>query len=91
MKIDENDNKHIIADDGKVFRRKSDKTIWGNEVYLIEVNYNGCDVLDEPIQLTIEDFEEIPKPVTVEDDSDEEVKPSKHNYKRNSDDDDLDI
>ena len=90
MKIDENDNKHIIADDGKVFRRKSDKTIWGNEVYLTEVNYNGCDVLDEPIQLTIEDFEEIPKPVIVEDDSDEEVKPSKHSYKRNNDDD-LDI
>lgn len=91
MKIDENDNKHIIADDGKVFRRKSDKTIWGDEVYLTEVNYNGCDVLDEPIQLTIEDFEEIVKPIIIEDDSDEEVKPIKHNYKRNSDDDDLDI
>lgn len=90
MKIDENDNKHIIADNGKVFRRKSDKTIWGNEVYLTEVNYNGCDILDEPIQLTVEDFEEIPKPVIIEDDSDEEVKPSKHNYKRNNDDD-LDI
>lgn len=90
MKIDENDNKHIIADDGKVFRRKSDKTIWGNEVYLTEVNYNGCDILDEPIQLTVEDFEEIPKPVIVEDDSDEEVKPNKHNYKRNNNDD-LDI
>lgn len=89
MKIDENDNKHIIADSGKVFRRKSDKTIWGNEVYLTEVNYNGCNILDEPIQLTIEDFEEIVKPVIVVDDSDEEIKPSKHNYKRN--DDDLDI
>lgn len=91
MKIDENDNKHIIADDGKVFRRKSDKTIWGDEVYLTEVNYNGCDILDKPIQLTVEDFEEIPKHVIVEDDSDEEVKPIEYNYKRNSDDDDLDI
>lgn len=90
MKIDTENSNHIIADKGKVFRRKSDKTIWGNEVYLTEVNYNGCDILDEPIQLTVEDFEEIPKPVIVEDDSDEEVKHSKHNYKRNNDDD-LDI
>lgn len=90
MKIDENDNKHIIAGEGKVFRRKSDKTIWGDEVYLTEVNYNGCDVLDEPIQLTIKDFEEIVKPVVATDDSDEEVKPTKHNYKKYNDDD-LDV
>ena len=67
------------------------KTIWGDEVYLTEVNYNGCDVVDELIQLTIKDFEEIDKPIIVADDSDEEIKPIKHNYKRNNDDDDLDI
>ena len=34
MKIDKNNSKHIIADDGKVFERIADGTNYGKEIYL---------------------------------------------------------
>lgn len=59
MTIDINDNKHIIADDGKAFRRISDQMIFGNEIYLGKAWYIGGKKLDEPIDELPEDFEEI--------------------------------
>lgn len=34
MTVDKNNSKHIIADEGKVFQRKSDRFIYGKEIYL---------------------------------------------------------
>ena len=59
MTIDINDNKHIIADDGKAFRRISDQMIFGNEIYLGKTWYIGGKKLDEPIDELPEHFEEI--------------------------------
>ena len=59
MTIDINDNKHIIADEGKTFRRISDQMIFGNEIYLGKAWYIGGKKLDEPIEEKPEDFEEI--------------------------------
>lgn len=59
MTIDINDNKHIIADDGKAFRRISDQMIFGNEIYLGKAWYIGGKKLDEPIDELPEHFEEI--------------------------------
>ena len=73
MIVDTENSNHIIADKCKVFRRKSDKTIWGEEVMLTEVITNGCQILDTPIKLTVSDFEEIDKPVHSSNDDEEEV------------------
>lgn len=59
MTIDINDNKHIIADKGKTFRRISDQMIFGNEIYLGKTWYIGGKLLPEPIDEKPEDFEEI--------------------------------
>lgn len=50
MTIDKKNKKHIIADEGMVLRRKSDKQVFGLEVYL---------GLNKGIQEKPEDFEEI--------------------------------
>ena len=50
---------HIIADDGKVFRRIADGTIYGKEIYLGYSYYIGGVKLDEPHLDVPEDFEEI--------------------------------
>ena len=59
MTIDINDNKHIIADEGKTFRRISDQMIFDNEIYLGKAWYIGGKKLDEPIDELPEHFEEI--------------------------------
>ena len=59
MTIDINDNRHIIADDGKAFRRISDQMIFGNEIYLGKTWYIGGKLLPEPIEEKPEHFEEI--------------------------------
>ena len=59
MTIDINDNRHIIADEGKTFRRISDQMIFGNEIYLGKTWYIGGKLLPEPIEEKPEDFEEI--------------------------------
>lgn len=63
----QNDN-HIIADDGKVFRRIADGTIYGREIYLGYSYYINGVKLDEPHLDTPEDFEEIddPEEITAE-------------------------
>ena len=62
MTVDKNNSKHIIADEGKVFKRKSDGFIYGNEIYLGYTYYIGGKKLDEPHLDVIEDFEEIDAP-----------------------------
>lgn len=54
----QNDN-HIIADNGKVFRRIADGMNYGREIYLGYSYYIGGVKLDEPHLDTPEDFEEI--------------------------------
>ncbi len=62
MTIDKNNPKHIIADEGKVFQRKSDGFIYGEEIYLGYTYYIGGKKLDEPHLEVVEDFEEIDAP-----------------------------
>lgn len=50
---------HIIADEGKVFRRIADGFVYGKEIYLGYSHYIGG-VLQDPPHLDVpEDFEEI--------------------------------
>lgn len=51
--------KHIIADDGKIFRRKNTNDIYGNEIYLGYSYYINGIKLKEPHLDVPEDFEEI--------------------------------
>lgn len=62
------DNNHIIADEGKVFRRIDDNRIYGTEIYLGYSYYINGVKLDEPHLDTPEDFEEIddPEEITAE-------------------------
>ena len=62
MTVDTNNSKHIIADEGKVFKRKSDSFIYGEEIYLGYTYYIGGKKLDEPHLEVAEDFEEIDAP-----------------------------
>lgn len=62
MRVDPNNEKHIIADDGKVFIRKSDDLIYGKEIYLGYTWYIGNVKLTEPHLETVEDFDEIDEP-----------------------------
>lgn len=62
MTVDKNNSNHIIADEGKVFKRKSDGFIFGNEIYLGYTYYIGGKKLDEPHLEVVEDFEEIDAP-----------------------------
>ena len=59
MTVDKNNSKHIIADEGKVFKRKSDGFIYGEEIYLGYTYYLNGEKLSEPKLEVIEDFEEV--------------------------------
>lgn len=52
----------IKASEGKVFRRKSDGQIFGNEITLGFTHYIGGVKLDEPHWETPDEFEEIDEP-----------------------------
>ena len=54
-----NSKAHWIADEGKVFKRKSDGFIFGNEIYLGYTYYLNGAKLSEPKLEVIEDFEEV--------------------------------
>ena len=56
---DSKNTKHFTADNGKVFRRLSDKLILGQELYLGAVYYLGSIKLYEPLTEIIEHYEEI--------------------------------
>ena len=56
------EGKHIIADEGKVFRRKGTDEIFGSEIYLGYSHYIN-DVRQVPPHLDVpSDFEEIDDP-----------------------------
>ena len=59
MTQDKDNKAHWIADEGKVFKRKSDGFIFGNEIYLGYTYYLNGAKLSEPKLEVIEDFEEI--------------------------------
>ena len=46
MRTDESSNKHLIAEDGKVFRRISDGWIAGPEIYLGKTYHLGGERLE---------------------------------------------
>lgn len=54
---------HIIAENGKVFRRIGTEDLFGNEIYLGYSHYIGGVKLEEPHLDVPEDFEEIDEPV----------------------------
>lgn len=54
----------IKASKGKVFRRKADGTVYGNEIDLGYTHIIGGELLNNPHLDTIEDFEEIDEEVT---------------------------
>ncbi len=57
------DGKHLIADEGKVFRRIGTEEVFGEEIYIGYSNYNNR-MRKDPTHLdTLEDFEEIDAPV----------------------------
>lgn len=62
MRIDETNTMHIIAEPGKVFRRISDKQLFGEEIYLGYTYYLHNERLDEPLLEIPEYFEEIDIP-----------------------------
>lgn len=62
MRIDESNSRHIIADEGKVFRRISDGTLFGSDIYLGYTYYLGGIKLNTPKREEPEDFEEIEAP-----------------------------
>lgn len=59
MTVDKNNSKHIIADEGKLFKRISDGFIFGNEIYLGYTYYLNGEKLSKPKLEFIEDFEEV--------------------------------
>lgn len=66
MKIDELNNRHITAEEGKVFRRISDGQLFGSEIYLGFTYYLGGEALAEPLLELPEHFEEIDNPAEEE-------------------------
>lgn len=57
------DGNHIIAEEGKVFRRIESGEIFGEEIYLGYSYYIGGVLKDPPHQDVPSDFEEIIAPV----------------------------
>ena len=66
MRTDESSNKHLIAEDGKVFRRISDGWIAGPEIYLGKTYHLGGERLDTPLEELPGHYEEIDDPVAAE-------------------------
>lgn len=57
MRIDPENPKHLIADDGKVFRRIVSGVVYGKEVILGYYKYDGVYRME-----TAEDFDEVDEP-----------------------------
>lgn len=62
MKIEELNNNHITAEEGKVLRRISDGQLFGNEIYLGYTYYLAGEKLEEPLLELPEHYEEIDDP-----------------------------
>ena len=59
MKIDTNNQNHILAEEGMVFKRISDGFIYGDEIHLGYTQYLNGELLDEPLLELSEHFEEV--------------------------------
>lgn len=59
MKIDKNNDNHMIAEEGKVLRRISDGWVAGNEIYLGYTYYLNGELLEEPLLELPEHYEEV--------------------------------
>lgn len=70
MKTDELNNKHLIAEEGKVLRRISDKWIVGTEIYLGYTYYLNGELLEEPLLELPKHYEEVDE-VIIEETPDE--------------------
>lgn len=57
MRVNENNPKHYIADEGKVFRCKCHNAIMGTDLYLDKINMENGLVED-----TIDNYEEVDEP-----------------------------
>lgn len=66
MKTDELNNRHILADEGKVLRRMSDGWIAGSEIYLGYAYQINGEVLNKPLLELPEHYEEIDDPKEAE-------------------------
>ena len=66
MKIDINNQNHILAEEGMVFKRISDGFIHGEELYLGYTYYLGGELLETPLLELPEHFEEVEKPIENE-------------------------
>ena len=62
MKIDKDSPSHIIAEDGMVFQRISDDSIFGPEVWLGYTHYINGELLEEPLLELPEHIREIEAP-----------------------------
>lgn len=62
MKIDELNTNHILAEEGMVFKRKSDGLMFGRELWLGYTYYLGGELLQEPLLELPEHYEEVPDP-----------------------------
>lgn len=62
MKINQKNSNHILADEGKIFRRIADGKLFGREIYLGYAYYLGGKKLEKPFPELPEHFEEIPMP-----------------------------
>lgn len=66
MRIDENNPKHIIADEGKEFIRISDNLRFGKEIFLGKTFWENGEKLNEPKEETAKDFKEVDAPQQLE-------------------------
>lgn len=66
MRIDEINNNHLIADEGKVLRRISDNWVAGTEIYLGYTYYMSGEQLSEPLWELPEHYEEIDEAILDE-------------------------
>lgn len=64
MRIDENNSRHIFAEEGSAFRRISDGEVFGNELWLGYTHYLGNELLPEPLWELPEHYEEVEELVT---------------------------
>jgi len=66
MKTDELNNKHLIAEEGKVLCRISDGWVAGKEIYLGYTYQIGGEKLEVPLLELPEHYEEINEPIEDE-------------------------
>lgn len=61
MRIDPINPRHIIAEEGKIFKRIADGMEYGSDIYLGYTYYIGGELQEPPHYDVPEDFEEVEK------------------------------